>query len=98
MPIAVELRARVEDAAPPGDRFTLLGLRPAVSPDCETVAERLIVPVNPDKLLRLRAVVPELPTCRVTEEGFDAIVKSPTPTVIVTVWESGELAAVTVTV
>ncbi len=88
----------VEEADPPGARPTLAGLTPATRPEEETEVERLIVPVNPERLLRLIAVVPEPPTSRVTELGLDPMVKSPTPTVMVAVWESCPLVAVTVTV
>ncbi len=54
-------------------------------PEAETVVERLIVPVNPAKLLRLIVVVPELPACTTTELGVEEMVKSPTPTVMVAV-------------
>ncbi len=89
---------RVEEAVPPGLKRTLVGLTEAVRPEGATDVERLIVPVKPARLLRVIVEVPELPACSVTVLGLDKIVKSPTPTVTVAVWESGPLVAVIVTV
>ncbi len=89
---------RVEDADPPGLRLTVVGDSEVVSPEGETELDRVIVPVNPAKLVRLIVAVFELPAWTVTEPGVDDIVKSPTPTVMVVVWESWPLVAVTVTV
>ncbi len=51
----------MEDPDPPDDRLTLVGLRDAVSPEGETVAERETVPVKPLRLVRLMADVPDDP-------------------------------------
>ena len=92
-----EARVSVDDADSPGARLTLVGLRLAVSPGPEIVAERLIAPVNPARLLIVTVAVLELPACTMTEVGLE-IVKSPTPTVSVVVWDRGPLLAVIVTV
>ncbi len=94
----LELTVRVEEAVPPGLRLTLAGFTVDVRPEGVTDVERLIVPVKPARLLRVMVEVPELPACTVTVLGLDKMVKSPTPTVTVVVWESGPLVAVMVTV
>ena len=55
------------------------------------------MPVKPARLLTVIVAVPELPAWRVVELELGEMVKSPTPTVIVVVWESGPLVAVTAT-
>jgi len=94
----LELTVRVEEAVPPGLRGTLAGLTEAVRPEGVTDVERPIVPVKPARLFRVTVEVPELPACTVRVLGLDEIVKSPTPTVTVAVWESGPLVAGIVTV
>jgi len=88
----------VDVADPPGVRVRLPGLKLAVNPRGETDVERLIVPAKPARLFTVTVAVPELPTWIIAELELDEIVKSPTPTVMVAVWDSGPLAAVTVTV
>ena len=73
----------VEVADHPGFRVRLCGLRLAVNPLGDADAERLIVPEKPARLLTVMMVVAELPACTVAVVGFDDMVKSPTPTVIV---------------
>ena len=61
VPTVAELTVSVDVADPPGDKLTLVGLTPAVRPDGETVVERLIVPVNPARLVKVIVDVPEPP-------------------------------------
>ena len=55
------------------------------------------MPVKPARLLTVIVAVPELPAWRVVELELGEMVKSPTPTVMVVIWESGPPVAVTVT-
>ncbi len=93
----LELRVSVEEPVPPGLRLTPAGLMEAVRPERFDVEVRVIVPVKPARLLRVMAEVPELPAWMVTVPGLAEMVKSPTPTVTVVVWERDPLVAVTVT-
>lgn len=98
VPTVSPLTVRVEEAVPPGLRLTLAGLAEAARPTGVTDVERLIVPVKPAWLLRTMEEMPEEPACIVTTLGLEEMVKSPTPTVNVVVWESGPLVAVILTV
>ena len=88
----------VEAPFPPGLRVTLTGLREVVRPLGVTDVERLTVPAKPARLVRVMVEVLEPPAWTVSVVGLAEIVKSPTPTVIVAVWDSGPLVAVMVTV
>ena len=61
VPTVAEVMLSVEVAEPPGDRLTIVGLTPAVKPDGEVAVERLMVPVNPARLVIVIVAVPELP-------------------------------------
>lgn len=97
VPEVVELTVSVEVPVAPGLRVTLAGLTEAVRPPGMTDVERLTVPAKPAKLVRVMDEVSELPAWTVSVVGLAEIVKLPTPTVIVVVWDSGPLVAVKVT-
>ena len=88
----------VEEAVPPGLRLTLVGLKEADRLPEDTEAERLTVPAKEARLLTVMVDVPELPAKTTTVPGLEDSVKSPTPTVMVVVWDRVPLVAVTVTV
>ncbi len=66
---------RVDDPDPPEERVTLVGLSEADSPDGETEADRLTVPVKPLRLVRLITDVPEEPDWMVRLDGLLDILK-----------------------
>ena len=63
-----------------------------------TEVERLTVPVKPEMLVRVRVALAGLPTCIIIKVELDENEKSPTPTIIVVVCESGLLVSVRMTV
>lgn len=74
-------------------------LRLVLGPDVEeTFVERVIVPVNPLRLVSVTRAVPDEPRDRFSEDGLMEIEKSDTTTVTVTECTSEPLVPVTVTV
>ena len=67
----------VDEAEPPADRLTEVGLRDGCGPDEETDAVRLTLPEKPFRLFRVRVVVPEAPWSIVSEVGLELMPKSP---------------------
>ena len=61
MPLVVEVTVRVEVPVPPLVKLTLVGLRDAVRPEGETVAESETVPVKLYRLFTVTVKVPEEP-------------------------------------
>ncbi len=61
VPVVDDETVRVDDAEPPEERLTLVGLRDAESPDGETEAANDTVPVKLLRLDRLMTDVPDVP-------------------------------------
>jgi len=99
-----EARFRVDDALPPADNPTLVGLRAVVTPDGEEEAESETVPEKLLMLARLIVEVPEDPDWKVRLDGFDEMLKSGgggaefTVTAKLVEWTTEPLVPVTVTV
>jgi hypothetical protein len=98
VPTVLELRERVEELDPPEVKLTVAGLMEAVSPVGVTDVVRLTMPLKPATLSTVIDEVPELPAWMFTVVGLAEIVKSPTWTVTVAVWDREPLVAVMVTV
>ena len=80
-----ELRFNVEVLEPPEERVTLEVLSEAVRLPDDEVAVRVIVPVNPPRLVMLMAELPVVPTSMFTVDGLAVKEKSGTFTVTVAV-------------
>ena len=79
MPIGVffnALTVRTGFDEPPDTSVTEVGVREVFGPEGDTVAERLMVPLNPFMLVRVRLEVPDELREIVIEEGLAAIEKS----------------------
>ena len=84
---------------PPDVRVTDELLNDVLGPDVgETVAERLMVPVNPFRLVTVIRLLPDVPRGRLRDDGLIEIEKSDTMTRIETECASDPLVPVTVTV
>ena len=64
----------------------------------ETTVERVTVPVNPLRLVRVTRLVPEVPRGRLSDDGLTVMEKSDTMTRTETECASDPLVPVTVTV
>ncbi len=97
-----ELRLQFDVPDAPEARVKLVGVQVAVSPVTgETVLDRVKVPVNPLRLVRVTVEVPVDPTGKVTIVGLAMMLKSGgaiTLTGILTVCVSEPLVPVIVTV
>ena len=80
-----ELRFNVEVLEPPEERVTLEVLSEAVRLPDDEVAVRVIVPVNPPRLVMLIVELPPMPTSMFTVDGLAVKEKSGTFTVTVAV-------------
>jgi len=80
-----ELRFNVEVLEPPEERVTLEVLSEAVRLPDDEVAVRVIVPVNPPRLVMLIVELPPVPTSMFTVDGLAVKKKSGTFTVTVAV-------------
>jgi len=90
---------RVDVPWPPDVRVTEELLSDVLGPDVgETTAERLMVPVNPFRLVSVIRLVPEVPRGRLIDDGLTEMEKSDTMTRIETECASEPLVPVTVTV
>ncbi len=101
VPGVEEKAVRVDDADPPDERVTLVGLTVDVKPEGETVDESDTVPEKVFKLARLMVAVAEEPDWSVRLEELLEILKSAvltTLTVTVVEWDNDPLVPVTVTV
>ncbi len=84
---------------PPDVRVTDELLNDVLGPDVdETTAERLMVPVNPFRLVTVIRLLPDVPRGRLRDDGLMEIEKSDTMTRIETECASDPLVPVTVTV
>ena len=84
---------------PPEVRVTDELLNDVLGPDVgETVAERLMVPVNPFRLVTVIRLLPDVPRGRLKEDGLTDMEKSDTMTRIEKECASDPLVPVTVTV
>src|SRR5207245_9190955 len=84
---------------PPDVRVTDELLNDVLGPDVgDTVAERLMVPVNPFRLVTVIRLLPDVPRGRLRDDGLIEIEKSDTMTRIETECASDPLVPVTVTV
>ena len=84
---------------PPDVRVTDELLNEVFGPDVgETVADRLMVPVNPFRLVTVIRLVPDVPRGRLRDDGLMEMEKSDTMTRIETECASEPLVPVTVTV
>src|SRR5438445_5520292 len=84
---------------PPDVRVTDELLNEVFGPDVgETVADRLMVPVNPFRLVTVIRLVPDVPRGRLRDDGLMEMEKSDTMTRIETECASDPLVPVTVTV
>src|SRR6266480_3939165 len=84
---------------PPEVRVTDELLNDVLGPDVgETVAERLMVPVNPFRLVTVIRLLPDVPRGRLKEDGLTDMEKSDTMTRIETECASDPLVAVRVDV
>jgi hypothetical protein len=86
---------------PPADRLTLEALSESVGPEGDIEVARLMVPVNPLRLVRAIVEVAEEPAWRVKLLGLEVMAKSGcgggfTVTVTVTAWDNDPLIPVTV--
>ena len=89
----------VEVLCPPDVRVTDELLNDVFGPDVgETTAEKLMVPVNPFRLVTVIRLVPDVPRGRLRDDGLIEIEKSNTMTRIETECASDPLVPVTVTV
>ena len=66
----------VDEAEPPAERLTDVGLTDGVGPGGETDVLRFTVPEKPFRLFKVTVVVPEAPWSTVREVGLGVIVKS----------------------
>jgi len=91
---------RVEEAEPPADRLTDVGLRDSRGPDGETVELNVRVPEKPFVLVSVIEVVPDELGATVKDIGLEVIEKSGfvTVTLIATVCEGDPELFVPVTV
>ena len=80
-----ELRLNVEVPEPPEESVTLEVLSDAVRLPDDEVAVRVIVPVNPPRLVMLMVELPAVPTSMLTVDGLAVKEKSGTFTVTVAV-------------
>ena len=97
--LCVALTLSVEVPCPPDVRATEELLNDVLGPDVgETTAERLIVPVNPFRLVSVIRLTPEVPRGRLRDDGLIEIEKSDTMTRIETECASEPLVPVTATV
>src|SRR6058998_213871 len=71
----VELTVSVEVADPPLVRVTPVGFSEAVSPEGETVAESVMVPVKPERLVRVIVETVVEPPGTVAEVGLAVMLK-----------------------
>ena len=93
------LTLRVDVPWPPDVRVTDEPLSDVFGPDVgETVADRLMVPVNPFRLVTVIRLVPDVPRGRLRDDGLMEMEKSDTMTRIETECASEPLVPVTVTV
>ena len=93
------LTLRVELLCPPGVRVTVELLSDVLGPEVgETTVERVTVPVNPLRLVRVTRLVPEVPRGRLSDDGLTVMEKSDTMTRTETECASDPLVPVTVTV
>jgi len=84
---------------PPEVRVTEELLNDVLGPDVdETTAERLMVPVNPFRLVTVIRLLPDVPRGRLIDDGLTDMEKSDTMTRIETECVSEPLVPVTVTV
>ena len=84
---------------PPDVRVTDELLNDVLGPDVgETVAERLMVPVNPFRLVTVMRLLPDVPRGRLRDDGLIEIEKSDTMTRMEMECVSDPLVPVTVTV
>jgi len=97
--LCVALTLSVEVPCPPDVRAIEELLNDVLGPDVgETTAERLMVPVNPFRLVTVIRLVPDVPRGRLRDDGLIEIEKSDTMTRIETECASEPLVPVTVTV
>ena len=80
-----ELRLNVEVSEPPEESVTLEVLSDAARLPDDEVAVRVIVPVNPPRLVMLMVELPVVPTSMFTVDGLAVKEKSGTFTVTVAV-------------
>ena len=93
------LTLSVEVLCPPDVRVTVELLSDVLGPEVgETVVERVTVPVNPLRLVRVIRLVPDEPRGRPSEDGLTEMEKSDTMTAMETECTSDPLVPVTVTV
>jgi hypothetical protein len=89
----------VEVLCPPGVRETDELLSDVFGPDVgETTVDRLMVPVNPFRLVRVIRPVPDVPRDRLSDDGLMEMEKSDTMTRTETECTSDPLVPVAVTV
>ncbi len=91
----------VEIPVPPDVNVTADGDRLGTKPADEMVADKVIVPVKPLRLVIVIVAEPEEPRRMGTDCGLAAMLKSaagPTTKVITVVWDNGPSTLVTVTV
>src|SRR5947209_20568923 len=97
--LGVALTLSVEVPCPPDVRAIEELLNDVLGPDVgETTAERLMVPVNPFRLVTVIRLVPDVPRGRLRDDGLIEIEKSDTMTRIETECASDPLVPVTATV
>ena len=83
---------------PPDVRVTDELLRDVLGPEvAETTVERVTVPANPFRLVRVTRLVPEVPRGRLSDDGLTEREKSDTMTRTETECASDPLVPVTVT-
>jgi hypothetical protein len=93
------LTLSVEVLCPPDVRVTDVLLSDTLGPDVgETKVERLIVPANPFRLVRVTRPAPDVPRGRLNEDGLMEMEKSDTMTRMEMECASDPLIPVTVTV
>src|SRR6266705_2194522 len=93
------LTLSVEVLCPPDVRVTDELLRDVLGPEvAETTVERVTVPANPLRLVRVTRLVPEVPRGRLSDDGLTVMEKSDTMTRTETECASDPLVPVTVTV
>ncbi len=93
-----ELSVSVEEPDPPEVSATLVGFSDAVRLFDEDVAVRVMVPLNPPRLVRPTVELPVTPSIMLTVVGVAVSPKSGTLTVTVTLCERDPTVAVIVTV
>jgi len=93
------LTLSVEVLCPPGVRVTDELLSVVLGPEVgETAVDRVTVPANPFRLVRVIRLVPDVPRGRLSDDGLMEMEKSDTMTRTERECDSDPLAPVTITV